>query len=343
VDWTSPAQQREAALAPFMARLGLRHGEGAAQEVPSSITLGDYEVSLDPWEKGVLDRMLDGGGCEPWARVLAESLAFQVKCLSQLGQIRQLTSESPSSGLPREQMEAVLDHLITDAAVGLALLEETQRAIDQLIVSGDVGDAKKLSGLRNRIGQNVSKLKEHIGDDGFQRAENKCQGMVAPARSQHMGTSAGPGHGTTWAGRKRRQVHPDAYLEDCAEVEESAPSPVRSLVLLFCVCTVAWMVFVLPRWLEAGPHVIDLAELSHVPGVLTVMARPPSLFVTVSGPRWRDMAEIEHRQLIEEVGRVAESAGYSGAHFRMSDGGAAGVWLQKTGTQIYKNKKSSNP
>ncbi len=64
-------------------------------------------------------------------------------------------------------------------------------------------------------------------------------------------------------------------------------------------------------------------------------ARPPSLFVTLHPDRWRELSPAERRDLVTQIGRIANGVGYSGAHVRTDGGPSVGQWLRKTGVQLW--------
>ena len=166
---TKPAKQRRAALAPFIAKLGLHKREGVLQRVPSYVVLGDTKIGLDPWERQILQEAFEApnGGYHPLAQLVAEGLAFQVKCRRQLGFLGLGTGNGSSAA--NGQPPAVIEQLINDAAIGLAVLEDTQRAINGLIISGEIDSAKKLTGLKNRVNHSVGQLKDCLDPEAYTR------------------------------------------------------------------------------------------------------------------------------------------------------------------------------
>ena len=66
-----------------------------------------------------------------------------------------------------------------------------------------------------------------------------------------------------------------------------------------------------------------------------IQARPPSLFVTLYPERWRQLSPAAQRELVTQIGRVANGVGYRGAQVRMNDGPSVGQWLKQTGVQLW--------
>ncbi len=377
--WTTPAMQRHDALAAYLTELGLEYGEDRPP-VPEYLSFRGETIELDPWERQILQSSLCGsaaaGDAKPFATLVAEGIAFEMKCRQLIAQLDATPARDPQmsedteflleasaaplpaghpAGPPAAEAsgdavdasaagdgagpsEAVvqeirdeLEMLVTDAAVGLALLNEAQRAIDQLIVSGERNSAKKLTSFRNRLCQSVGQLRERLGSEEYERAENKSEGMVSQAASRMISGSTGtlPGTATRPGPRGRKPRGEILYVQD-TEPE----SNLRTLGLLFLALSLVWMIFFMPRMFQETPHVIETSEVRHIDGVESIVARPPSLFVTVDAIDWRAMSKDEQVALVEEVGKVASASGYLGADVRSSDGEPLGAWFDQRGAEL---------
>jgi hypothetical protein len=342
--------QRHAALSDYLTALGLQYGEPREGIMPERLTYQGMTVELDPWERTVLQDSLFGReGVErpPWGPLVAEGLAFQVKCLERLRREREGEGASdgfvdPELGPETAQvvydLDRELDMLVTDAAVGLAIMEETQRAIDRLVVAGEMNGAKKLTAFRHKICQGVGMIKEHIGPEDFERAENKSEGMVAPTE-QMVSSSSGPVPAGAWVpgrspGKKRGARQSFETEFEYPEMPADPANRTRLLVTLLVALMTIWIVFFMPRLFQPEPVVLERAEFRHVPGVMKIEARPPSLFVTVDPVDWRGMSVEQQSALLDEVGKVAAAAGYVGADVRDTDGIVVGRWFSERGSQL---------
>jgi len=337
--------QRHEALATYLAELGLAYGEERSAPIPVRLTHNGSTIELEPWEQTILQESLCGpeaAETPPWAPLLAESLAFRMKCLRRSMESEPIAepdeAQAETIGIVQE-IENELEQLVTDTAVGLALLEETQRAIDRLVVSGEIASAKKLTAFRHKVCQAVGELKEEIGNDEFERAENKSEGMVAPTE-QMVSSSSGPVPAGAWvAGTKRKgALSAEDFRETGAtskRVEGWEPvSHTKSLGLIFGAVLVVWMIFFMPRLFKAEPHVLQRAELLHIPGVMRVDARPPSVFVTIDAIDWNNMTPEEQIGVVEQIGIVASETGYVGADIRGDDGVVLGRWFKERGAEL---------
>jgi len=102
------------------------------------------------------------------------------------------------------------------------------------------------------------------------------------------------------------------------------------------LAAVAWAGTVLTRPERSEIPLLTVDDLRQVAAVRTVNARPPSLFIEMSGPIWAEMTEPERLAALESIGRIAGSAGYSGVHARTSDGIIVGEWLEHGGASLYR-------
>jgi hypothetical protein len=101
--------------------------------------------------------------------------------------------------------------------------------------------------------------------------------------------------------------------------------------MLLGLALVVWGVFVLPKLTREALPTLTLQDVAPRAEIRHVVAKPPSLFVELNGERWRALPRAARMELVEDVGRVAASAGYHGARFRLEDGRTAAQWLEQRG------------
>ena len=68
--------------------------------------------------------------------------------------------------------------------------------------------------------------------------------------------------------------------------------------------------------------------------ILELIARPPSLYVEVDVVEWKALSSAERRQLVKEVGEVADASGYTGVQFRDTNGSSVAQWLRSQGVWL---------
>jgi hypothetical protein len=324
-----PVIMRQRSLAPFMNKLGIDHNPEDHKPIPGVITLGEHQLSLDPWERSVLQDYRDGKlGIEHlWAPLLAEGLAFQMKCLHQVEQLARISDlfEQGNPDLTERQLEQC-EQMINTAAIGLAVLQDIQTAIDQAIVEGELEPAKNLVGFRNRSEQSINLLKQFLGEEGFLRAQNKSETMVTTYEDDQDPFA---------------DVAPEAAPELVTPIlaTNASPKNLKGFYLtVLCLSALAWAVFILPNLRPEPLPQLGLAEFKELPAIQAVMARPPSLFVTLNDSSWQALTEPEKLYLLKRTGSFAMAAGYSGAQFRNQAGVPVGQWLKKTGVKLFQKQ-----
>jgi len=343
--------QRHEALSEFLSGLGLDYGEGP-RVIPERLAYAGRAVNLDTWERGVLQASFsktEGQG-HSWAPLLAEGIAFQFKCQRTFDPTapEEATSSGAAPDTEAEQDPAEtesesdanldpLERLIVDAAVGLALLAEMQRAIDDLVVAGEMAEAKKLTGFRNKVAQAVGELKEIIGCDAYERAENKSGAMVASRAPEALASGSNgavPARAGQFPGKAGAKQQPAAALTP-SPARLTRPQNLRPKLLMLLAATLVWAVFFLPQLFRPEVPLLQTMDFEGLPGVVEVTPRPPSLFVRVDDSTWGRLTDTERVDLIERIGVVADQAAYAGVHVRLRTSGApVGQWLKKTGTRI---------
>ncbi len=320
---------RRTALDPYLELIGER--AAAASDSATSIAVESRVIALDYWEwsalaRGLEQRDVESGDVESWPRRLAEGVAFQARYLTHLARLQDGAPPQPA------ELKAFRRELIVDVAVGIALQQELQRDVDNLVVLGRFDEAKKLTAFRHKIGQGIARLKEVIGDDGLAEAESRAATMVAPAEKIRVRDPLAleePEETPT-------QFRWDREYADVVHL--AAPPRPRSRIKLLAWALAAsvagWIVVAVATHRAAGPPPLPLAEFAHLAAIQQVDSRPPSLFVTIRDEAWRALDDAGRRSLIDEVGSIAGSRGYRGIQFRTSTGEAVARWLVKGGTRL---------
>jgi hypothetical protein len=323
-------EERHAVLGPYLHQLEVMTRSGDT-DGSSEIELGFRSLHLDSWETEILRKALARPAAEPngdWCSLLAEGVAFQSKFLAEISTLKAGEDIDP------EQLVEINSRLMTDAGIGLALMTELQSVIDSMVGRGEIEQAKKLSGFRNKIGHSVTKIKERIGKSAFEAAEVISGGLAeqvaepAPAAPRPMTLEAEPD-----VLRDLRDL-PDGRVHTTRSVEPQTRSQLRPLLLTLAALLLIWGVFVLPRARPEPLPVLTSADLPRSAAIASVTARPPSLYVEVESRAWRGMTEPDRRQLVEKVGAAAKAAGYRGARLSTSKGQTVARWLEQRGTWL---------
>jgi hypothetical protein len=321
--------KRDEALAPFFAQLAARDfTEDDDPSISLSISVGGQVLTLDPWERKVVEKFGSGVDAEGWLwpKLVTQGLAFEAKCLSGSGRLE--TDEE----LPPEKKAELVDELITVASAGLAVFAELQSSINRLIGDGRMGDAEHLGNFRNRVGQSVALTRNLLGGDAFARAEAGSAGMLAaPVRTATKDTSAES---------DSRRPAPTQFKRDPAPTRMVHRSVVKKrtlvwpLLAVLVVCLAVWIGVTVTRSSYVAPPELTIEQFRHVEAIRKVEAKRPSVFVKLDRTAWSRIPREEQQDVIREIGIVAERAGYSGAQVWTTDGTAVGRWLKKTGARL---------
>ena len=95
--------------------------------------------------------------------------------------------------------------------------------------------------------------------------------------------------------------------------------------------------FILPKLTAPEPHILQTAEFTDVPGIVSTVAKPPTVYITVEAGLWTDMTRHEQKKMIAEIGEVAADQGYIGADIRDDGGVVIGRWLKERGASLVNN------
>jgi hypothetical protein len=336
VDADSRYDERRAALAPYRERLG------EAENGP----LLHPAIMLDSWELSALEEALgeDPDDSATWPALLAETIAFQTKYHSELSELEgQEYTFSDSLEQRREEWTVC-------AAIGLALMDEIQQVIDATILAGNMGEAKKLTGFRNKLSQTVKEIKDRIGKQAFSDAESMHHEMLAPRNEDEQeNLDVGPMQELPPADAQRAALRePDeetpkpiklnrySSLKMGRPVEEM-PDHLKRLLVVLGIVALAWLILVLPRMFREPLPVLTLPDLPQSAAIQQVDAKPPSLYIIVNDRSWKAIPREQRLQWIEQIGQVASDAGYTGANIRTSEGLSVGQWLKLKGARLVVN------
>jgi len=357
---SDPGRLRRKALSPHVQDFLLwATEERDPREIPHFTELGGRPIELGPWERDTLKlaQTLSGGRVQRPLNLLAEGIAVQVKYLQLLDCFDHGPMPTPAN-LPQ-----FLESLVTDVAIGLALLDEMQWDMNQMIGSGMLAEARCLSRFQAKVVQVLGEVKKRIGTAELERAERRAQTLamielgeslpdtMAPLPPEGLTEEEPDAHNWANYGVKKEEPTPlPPWLSEESEeltveapVDVEAPrSRLRPLLYALFALIVIYGVVIFPRISPQGPPVLNITQFSHVEAVRRIAPRPPSLFVQLNGEIWDGYTAAEQRQQIDEIGRIAGAAGYNGVHARTDDGATVGQWLKKTGARLIARTKHAS-
>ncbi|RKZ06084.1 hypothetical protein DRQ32_11600 [bacterium] len=358
-DTRNAMEQRRVILGPCLAAMGFSEHGAPPPELPESLVFNGAQITLESWERNLLLGNF-GGETAVLLAHFSEGLAFRALSGSRLSR---LEAELPK---PRE-LERTRLAMMEETAVGIALQQELQRDIDRLVAKGEMGDAKKLTGFRRKIDKTLAQLEQRIGVQAHEQALARSVELLTPrdtARVERRRKAPPVETGLTLEDlyaleatlakqvveqppepsadelieaslREQTEGVPATVRLDESETSSSEPARrFRSLLILLAVCAVAYTVFLFKTHEAAPPPRLSIGSFEHIDGVLSVKARPPSLFVRVKASSWSKLPAEEKTQVVEEFGRIAGESGYQGVQIKTGDGTNVAQWLRKTGVRI---------
>ncbi len=170
-------QARRQALQPYLDKLEswIVQAADVDPDRPAKINVGQRAVTLEPWDRQQLTEFFLSGG-QPVPE-LAELMAHAVACvLRTIFDVERLKRDEQRLSADLYALQA---ELMLDTALGLAILEETQVAIDRLVQQGRVPDARALSQFRHQIKHAIGEARKRIADSEVQQAEELSVSMRA--------------------------------------------------------------------------------------------------------------------------------------------------------------------
>jgi hypothetical protein len=125
-------------------------------------------------------------------------------------------------------------------------------------------------------------------------------------------------------------------------LEQPTRSRVLPLSTVLVISLIVWF-FVAPRPTEPEllPRLTE-QDFEYIPSVSKIEARPPSLYVTMSALRWREMSALERWQVLDQIGTIAGRADYVGVHVRTSDGETVGQWSKFNGSKVIEGPRGAS-
>ena len=286
-------------------------------------------IELNEWEFDQLAEGLDESA-KAWQSLVVEGVALRNKLVTDLGWVM------GSGKIGPEEAAEINELLIADAALGIALVAETQQAINQLILVGEINEAKKLTNFRTKIAQSLAELRPRVGEDGFSTAQELSEGFITPndraSWTRRTGDSAGQRNAVPRFGAKSQR--PTGAVVRVVSGSEETGSSLKPLMVLLGVLVMLWAALILPRLTAEPLPVLKLRDVTPRAEIRHVVARPPSLFVQLDARMWQALSREGRLALVDDVGRTAASAGYHGVNFTVEDGRTAAQWLKERGSEL---------
>lgn len=312
-------------LRPHIAQLELLKSSAGSNPVPFENNAGAASLGLDDWEKTVLDRVLSGtaGEAQRWPALMLQGVALQDSyCCS----VEHLDGAEALDADDRGRIES---RLVVDAAMGLALGEELQRVVNDLVADNRLEEAKRLSSFRNRLNRCVSAARERVGPEAFDVACDLSAEMVVRRDGDSVSAPV-----LQRLFDESQEFDGRAAAVPLAKAE-AVPDRSRPLALVLGLLLVVWAVFILPRLTEEKLPELLAQDVPQSPALLEVVSAPPSMFVTVDQHMWKELPRADRRLFVDQLGQTASKASYTGVQVRSDEGQTVAQWLKETGVTVF--------
>jgi hypothetical protein len=352
---TAPSEvhpARQQAIQPFLEKLQAwcqSPGGSKDLELAAKISIGTQALVVEPWDRRHLQKFFQGAE-QGLPKLVAHGMGLIIKSTLDVERLKkhQLSRSAEIYALQAE--------LMLDSAIGLALLNEVDHAIEAEVQGGGVGTAKSLSAFRHKLARAVGNAKKRLADSDKRQADTLAACMtdrpIATARPEPPAEEPAVAPSTprdtplliedvaATAGespRPRRRRRRRLRTTTASVPHVSAPEPAlgRTAVLSLAVAALAgiWLGFVqLPAMLATGVPVIESSQIDAAVD-LTVVARPSSLYVTVPTGHWESLGDDQKQGLIDSIGTLASGEDYLGATLTTDEGKPVGRWLRSRGSE----------
>jgi hypothetical protein len=312
----SADQQRRWALGPYL--------DVVLVAASDSVALEGMSLRLEEWQERALRQFpegLDENGSR-WPRLIAEGLAFQSMC--------QGLFDQGSHGVD----------VTSEAAVGLALMQELQWTIDLAIADNAPDLARNIANFRNDLGHTVGLLRRVAGSDVFAEAQLHSRSLVrAVPRAPEAPRLREEEEEAEQSKRKITEMfRRDAMLGRIIFRQTVRPSYARELWMIVAVLAAAWSLLMFGPGGKGSqePPLIDGSPFQHIAVFREASASPPSLYISVDRDGWEGMSPKDRFDTLREIAGIAEEAGYFGVHARIGGEVPAGRWIKGRGVQLFK-------
>jgi len=289
------------------------------------------ELRGDPWIRSQVtpDPAPDVGFAADLSEFVTHGCGFVAKCHADIA------SMASRAKLDRTRLYTFQAELMLNAAIGAALLRELQPAVDEAVATGDLVAAKGLTQLGHRIRKGVAAARKVLSEAGRRDAEKLVDAMTElPPEEQAPGVAPASQVAREIDG-KNQKIRRTARPKKPIVPQIRLPSRTELLAAGLACSLLIWAGTVqLPRYFEAARPVIVVEDFPDR-SVLEVVARPPSLYVTLDAATWVSAdAAARDAMLAEVVSVPLVDDAYRGALISTHDGIPVAVWTRGGGTRL---------
>jgi hypothetical protein len=265
--------------------------------------------------------------------LLAESLAMCLKIDEDVQDYHIATR------VDDELSNTIRSVLELDLRAGEGLVQDFSEPIESAFDAELREQAVRLGEIRLAIRQHMAHVRRvlvgHRNIDDTALIPGAC-GSVAVLPEAPSDPDAEPPDQLEESRRRYRKLKRERLHE---RLEKMKMRRIRWLVIalgLAVVVAAAGFAYQLLPALETHETIIlTIDDFEGVPGISSVLAKPPSLFVTVDGGYWDSLSRQSKRKIVVQVGDRLLKADYNGAVFTDTGDKVVGEWIRGVGSYVY--------
>ncbi len=333
--------RRRRGIAPFLEELEAALATGSPAALLFNAGGPDAQpVALDSWAvEWIQASARKPKGPAELPELLKQCLAFLAKSSADVARLRK---EAPRAGTDFYALQA---ELMLGSAVGMALLREAQKSVDDLVAIGLVDDARMLARFQNRLRSTVRELKLSIAESNRGRDDELVEeftDQAAPATERTMAVHVEIDESPSTVPQRASEPRAKRIPATIAPLRRRW----RTAVLLVSVMSAlaVWLaVQAIPTLTGGSAKVVSRADFNASAPILHIAAPPPSAYVVVDPARWSAYDEGQQRRLVEVMGGVLAVHGYWGLLVRTPDGKAVARWVEGRGSDLLHEAPALTP
>lgn len=324
---------RVKALAPYLESMFESGGDQVWR-------LGTTELSLNQWERSQIVLVSRRHGVvesSDGSHLVAQGSALFAKCAGDVAELIRAVGTT-------DEFQRCQAALMLDAAIGGALLADTQSMVDRHVAAGRIDEARHLTEFIRKLRRAVAEARKGVSESeqawvqDVARRLSEAVDAAAPAprpAAPPVFRSAGD-HEVVMAPPRDRPARRRPRRRRADDGSSSGrrfrgPSPLAVTATIFLALVATWGVLVAPRILR-GPGVRppSAGTLPYGDVVTRVVSRSQSLFVEVDPREWGRLTD-ENRTRFARGLAGSVVGRYRGAIVRTPDGRVLLTWYAGEG------------
>lgn len=322
-----PRLERGEALKPVIAMIRQLLRKQAAQPGVIKFAIKQYTVEVTAWERSQLEPVLGGETLSPNSYLyrMLEGVAVQAKALKDLQEIEAAQEWTD------EQRSTARRNLAFLFALALAIQEELDRTVEEVVAGGRRALGKNLSEFTQRMAQKLQPVRDGLTEEEIRSAEETARSLFSGACETE---ATGP-----VPGQPERPAKPEPAPGETVEEKRPRPEPKKSKIqanrgLIIAGVLTFVLVFVaifLAIYLDLFASK-DISEgLRFVQGVRNYSGQVPNLTVTLDPDQWKSYDRGQRTMRLLEIKAAAEKGDYTQAEIRTPDGKVVARWTKENG------------